>query len=310
MEMAIFPATREQLSITRNAGDILSALITNSATLLNGLSKSASTIRAYTSNVKPFLAYIEKYGVSPKTFQDYRKALQLEVCSIATKNARMAAAGALLREAYRERILPIDITKDVSGFKASRGHKKTGHTTMQVRSSLAAIAEKKSNRTRAKYSAMFALMAYEGFRQCEVTRLTVGDVNLTDSIVMVHGKGKDDKEPFPVTAQTVEALASWLEIHDGGTYLFPGNGGREMTTAAIRKAFKGVFDGAGIQGKSVHGLRHWAITETLRATNGNLATTRRRSRHSGFAMLEIYDDARLGAGDAALMGAHIAACIG
>jgi integrase len=94
-----------------------------------------------------------------------------------------------------------------------------------------------------------------------------------------------------------------------GKYLFPGRNGIQLTTAAIRKAFADIFDTAAIKGKGVHGLRHWSITQTLIATGGDLAKTRRRSRHSSFDMLVVYDDERLSMYDADHMAEHISAIV-
>ncbi len=100
-------------------------------------------------------------------------------------------------------------------------------------------------------------------------------------------------------SDTVESLKAHLARLSNEGYIFhsPKDIHQPITARAIRKFFThpkyGIFSRCGIINKSVHGFRHYNITKTLELTNGDLAKTRRRSGHSSFTMLKVYDDARL-----------------
>lgn len=305
-ELRIFAPTPEVDAITREGARIVDVLGAHYDSIIGGiLGKSANTRRTYARNAAPFIRYIENNGMSGDALARYREALTCEIgISVRTKNARIAAAAALLREAHRLGVLPLDITQGVPMFKAPRGHVKDGLSGDEVRRVFAAIGEKKNRGTRLKLTAMFYLMVAEGLRQFEVQNLTGADVDIAGRCIRFRGKGKDAKERFFITPQTADALAA--HITDAGTvdgYLFTSDKNQDepVSLRAIRKYFTepkyGIFARAGIQGKSTHGFRHYSITTTLAATGGDLAKTRRRSRHAGFDMLTVYDDERLARAD-------------
>ena len=144
------------------------------------------------------------------------------------------------------------------------------------------------------------MLTLEGLRQFEAQQLKLSDISINSKFIKIKGKGKDEKQKFLIQKPTAGALEQYinsLEYDDG--YLFASPKGKDapITTRAIRKFFTcpkyGIFSRCGIDPeKSTHGFRHYNITVTLEIFKGDLAKTRRRSRHSGFTMLQIYDDAR------------------
>lgn len=290
------------MQIAMHGKSIADTITTSYESILASLpGRSAGTIKTYQANVLPFIRYVETHGIDAHSFTSYRSVLQNELCAVSTKNAKLAAAAALLKECVRIGVLPSDITGGTPGFKQSKAHKKTGLNPGQVQKVLSAIGMEKRAKTREKLTAATYLMAYEGLRQAEVCSLTVEDVNIKEGWIMVHGKGKSEKELFRITPSTARVLEPYIKDKTG--YLFCNPGGDKMTTRGMRKLFQKVFDIAGVSEKTLHGLRHFCITETLRATGGDLAKTRRRSRHSGYEMLVVYDDARQSEQDVLLLGA-------
>lgn len=298
---AIFAPSKKQTAIADASAQIVDVLSCKYSDLVAGMvGKSKNTRTTYTRNVAGFIGYIQDNGINASSFGAYREHLASVLgVAVSTKNAKLAAAAALLREAHKRGVLPVDITANVPSFKASRGHVKDGLTRAEVVKVLEVIREKKNPATRAKLTAMFYLMAAEGLRQMEVQGLEVGDIDLNAGAIKFRGKGRDAKERFYITTQTADAIREHLSVSGESGYLFASEDkpGEPISLRAIRKYFTcakyGIFTRAGIDGKSVHGFRHYNITATLEATGGDLAKTRRRSRHSGYNMLVIYDDERL-----------------
>lgn len=290
------------MQIAMHGQNIADTITTSYGSILASLpGRSPGTIKTYQANVLQFIRFVEANGINAHTYTAYRSELQTDLSSVSTKNAKLAAAASLLKECVRIGILPSDITGGTPGFKQSKAHKKTGLNPQDVQKVFNAINMEKRSKTREKLTAATYLMAYEGLRQAEVCSLTVEDVNTREGWVMVHGKGKTEKELFRITPQTACILEAYIKDKTG--YLFSNTGGDKMTTRGMRKLFQKVFDIAGVSEKTLHGFRHFCITETLRATGGDLAKTRRRSRHSGFEMLVVYDDARQSEQDVLFLGA-------
>lgn len=304
----------EEMAMVATAGDqIVNALSNNYVAIINGMvGKSANTKKTYCRNVEHFLAFIQRHGINANSFGAYREALaEISTVAVKTKNAYMAATAALLRESLKYGILPVDITANVPAFKVTRGHVKDGLTEGEVAAVHQYIAGMDKEETRLKMAAIFHLFALEGLRQMELQQLRVEDINCKDGYIMVKGKGRHEREKFYVMAATLRAVCKYMDaVEISAGWLFPSRTKPDepVTLRAIRKYFTcpkyGIFAKCGIDGKSVHGFRHYNITKTLKITGGDMAKTRRRSRHAGFEMLVVYDDERLSKADVAELEKH------
>ncbi len=306
--LQLFQPKQELTAVADTSARIVTAISENYREIIRRMvAKSDTTKTTYTRNVCHFIAYIQAHGIHAHTFGEYREQLAaLDGIAVKTKNAYMAAAAALLRECLKYGILPVDITANVPGFKTTRSHVKDGLTPAEISAVSKHISGIKNAATRLKMAAMFNLMANEGLRQMEVQQLRADDVNLKDGFIRIRGKGKHDTEKFYIMAGTVAALREYMDAAGiASGWMFPAGDdpGHPVTLRAIRKFFTcpkyGIFARCGITGKSTHGFRHFNITQTLRATGGDMAKTRRRSRHAGFDMLVVYDDERLSKMDVA-----------
>ena len=261
--------------------------------------------RAYKSDVKHFLAFIQANGINEDTVAEFRETIAGCKCTVSTKNSWLKAAKALLKEAYRAGILSQDLTlKHKELFKTKRGHKKDGLTKDEMQR-VWHYVNNLSGTTGRKLRALTALMASEGLRQFEARQLRLSDVETksdTPTVTFIS-KGDDDSEVFPITRKTAKLIQEYIDTDQPTEYLFPSatDPSQPVSLRAIRKYYTcskfGVFARCDISGKSVHGFRHYYITTLLDIFNGDLAKVRRRSRHKSFDMLIVYDDARTAASD-------------
>lgn len=304
----------EEMAMVAAAGDkIVDALSNNYVAIIGGMvGKSPNTRKTYQRNVEHFLAFIQTNGINSNSFGAYREALaDVSTVAVKTKNAYMAATAALLRESLKYGILPVDITANVPAFKVSRGHVKDGLSENEVATVRQYINGLEDERTRLMLSAIFHLFALEGLRQAEVQQLRVKDINCKDGHIMIKGKGRHEREKFYVMAATLAAVCKYMDgatLTSGWLFPSPKNADEPVALRSIRRYFTcpkyGIFTRCGITGKSVHGFRHYNITKTLKITGGDMAKTRRRSRHAGFEMLVVYDDERLSKADVAELERH------
>lgn len=292
-----------ELAKIQNASDIIVEKLSDNYLMMidQMVGKSATTKKTYKKNVEHFLAFVQSEGINSMSFGSYREALaKLDGISPKTKNAYLSAAKALLKEALKYGLLPVDITANVPQFKIATGHVKDGVQKTELSKVFTVIRNIKRKPTRLKMMALVHLFAGEGLRQAEVQQLTFEDINFEDKFLMIHGKGLDDKANHLCLSSTMEALRLYIigvGIQSG--YLFPSKHkpGFPITLRAIRKYFTdpkyGLFAKAGVSGRSVHGFRHFFATKTLDVFNGDLHKAKRRTRHKTVATLQIYDDRRL-----------------
>lgn len=115
----------------------------------------------------------------------------------------------------------------------------------------------------------------------------------------IKGKGRREAQLISMGPETAAPLAEWIAVRgdwEGPLFIRmdnaePANWRKPLTGRAIHYMVRGLALALGFSARP-HGLRHSAITEVLDATNGDLRTTKKFSRHSSFDMVERYDDNR------------------
>lgn len=150
--------------------------------------------------------------------------------------------------------------------------------------------------------AIVNLMVRTGLRCVEVSRANVGDIQFigcdNTRVLMVQGKGRDEKDNFVVLTDTAAAyIADYLNTRKGLKDSDPlfvcesnhaANGGR-LTTRTISTIAKNGLKAIGLDNKAftAHSLRHTAGTNVLRA-GGSLEQAQMMLRHASPATTEIY----------------------
>lgn len=293
---------KELQQLDNASARIVEALSNNYTTIIDSMvGKSTTTKKTYKRNAEHFVAFIQSNGINSQSYGAYRNRLEkVEGISAKTKNAYLAASKALLREALKYQILPIDITANVPQFKISTGHVKDGLNEKEVKKIIKHIKGIKRESTRWKLHAMFQLFVAEGLRQMEVQQIRLEDINVQDAIIYIRAKGAEEKSAvtiFQHTAQLLEGYMEYLNKDQGFLFHSKSDIQKPITLRAIRKMWTcpiyGIFKKCDIEGRSVHGFRHFFTTKTLDLTKGDLHKTQLRTRHKATSTLRIYDDRRV-----------------
>lgn len=255
----------------------------------------------YKARIGLFIDFTDQHGFNRNTLLEYHRYLEgRSDYSVSTKNKYFTSAKRYAGVLHTAGLLPVDITKDISGkdlkgFKQSKKHKKDGLTADEVHSLTNYLKSLEATPNTYRLRAMLALFILQGLRQIEVIRLDVTDIDLKNGKAFVHGKGKDDKEPVALHPYTIEALRDYLRVtkkKSGALFTSVSNnsmGGR-LTTRAVRKIVKQVLNQLGIN-NSVHGFRHYFTTTMVKHYGGDLLTVARYTRHKSLEMLQVYNDA-------------------
>ena len=260
------------------------------------------TTRAdYKARVGMFVDFINQHGMNRNTLLEYRRYLDSRTdYGVSTKNKYFTSAKRYSGVLHTAGLIPVDITKDVSGkdlkgFKQDKKHKKDGLTADEVQRLTDYLANLDPSPATARLRAMLSLFMLQGLRQIEVVRLDVTDLDLKSGKAFIQGKGRDDKEPIALHPYTVEALQDYLVATNkksGALFTSTSNNSRDqrLTTRGIRKSIKAVLDQLGID-NSVHGFRHYFTTTMVKHYKGDLLTVAHYTRHKSLEMLQVYNDA-------------------
>lgn len=199
--------------------------------------------------------------------------------------------------------LPYNPAAGIKGGKrrGSNKHKRDVLTDAEVRRLLAVIPTDTDAGIR-DY-ALITLMLYTGARTIELHRADVADVRTDGERLQlaVQGKGRDEKDDVVIITHpdAIDAVHKWLAVRrplagkDGPLFVSLSNksaGGR-LSLSFIRRMVMDYMNAAGIVGagstKTVHSLRHTAITNAIR--NGAPVTAvQAMARHANLATTGIY----------------------
>jgi integrase len=239
-----------------------------------------------------FLRFLEKSGLNVYSIKFYKLFLQAVKISNDTKNGYLSAAKALVKSLQDVAPLANLIKIDYKNFNVTTGHRKTGLSGADVVKVGNYIKSIKKETTRLKTFALHCLMAFEGLRQMEAANLPIDKVNLKDGTLVIKGKGGSEKL-VNIKDATKKALIEWLEFSKPTMYVFESSrkAGHPITERAVRKMFvgggqdkdgnriTGIFERAGVVGRSVHGYRHFNLTAANDAFNGDIHKVAKFGRH-------------------------------
>lgn len=119
---------------------------------------------------------------------------------------------------------------------------------------------------------MVSLMVQEGLRCCEVARLEIADVDLSEGIMRVMGKGSRERW-LPITSETQAAMRAYLATvtpRFSGPFLRKERGDTDsaMDPNYVSKLMTRLMNRAGVKGEardgvSAHALRHTFASSLL-----------------------------------------------
>lgn len=273
--------------------------------------RSAATRRAYVTDFRAFFgadasaAEIAAFLALPapqiaRALETHKIQMLETGASESSINRRMSAIRSLLKFAHRLGAAQTDGRGLVDNERVSAYRNTSGISVANVKKLLKmpqrVYGRKPNAAVRiARDSAILRLLAENGLRRVEVTRLDVEDFVASEKRLMVLGKGRGtQKEPISISARGVRALQEYLDLagHIEGAFFRnidrnPKYSGARLTGRALWKIVTNYGNRMGLD-LHPHKLRHAAITNMLNANNGNIAAARDFSRHIDPKTLMIY----------------------
>jgi len=243
-------------------------------------------------DLRHFFVYLREGGVGPR--------------SLARK---LSSIRALFRFLGREEVVPANPGEEIATPKIPRKLP----TVLSVDDMFALLETPPEGEPGGlRDRAWLELFYSTGMRVSELAGLDVADVDLTEGLVRIRGKGKKERVS-PLGERAGEAITAWLDARVALRARFPGadpralflnlrDGGR-LTPRSLRSLLGKWIVKCGILRKvSPHALRHTFATHLLDAGadlraiqellgHENLSTTQRYTQVSTQKMVEVYDAA-------------------
>ena len=259
------------------------------------LDVSEATRKDYKYRIGMFLGFIEDKGLNRNSFLEFKRYLRERTdYTVATKNKYLATAKIFLKELNRQGVLPADITQNIKTFKQSKKHKRDGLNDKEINRLSIMLRGLPETQQNTRLKVVISLLALQGLRQIEITRLDVRDIDFVSKTALVKGKGQDDKEPISLHPETIKHLKEYLklnQIKDGALLVSRSNNhkNKRLTTRALRQLVRESLSNLEIE-KTTHGFRHYFTTTLIKTYKGDLLEVAQYTRHKSLEMLQVYND--------------------
>lgn len=260
---------------------------------------SEMTAASYKRGVDKFLTWcdlVQIQDIDSDTIQSWKASLKGYKAN--TINAWLSGVRSFFGWAVGRRLMVVNPAEGVKGAKrkdTSKRHRREALTDKEVRRLL---AQPDTSTTEGKRDlAWLSLMLYTGVRTVEIHRSQLKDLRTVGNnlVLDVTGKGHDEADDVVVIAnpKAAEALATWIATRGnkpGPLFwsLSDRSRGQALSLQALRGLWLKYKSAAGIVGnKTVHSLRHTAITSAIRHGATPLQA-RQMARHKSIDTTMIY----------------------
>jgi len=215
----------------------------------------------------------------------------------ATVNRRLAAIKSLVNYAYKVGKCSWTLA-DIKSEKVKPYRDTTGISPEAFKKMLA-IPDRLTFKGKRDY-ALLRLLWANALRREEISHCNIEDLDLEARTLSILGKGRGtQKENIDLHPKTCKAIQEWLwerkelDIKQPLFISLRPNYGHRLTGDGIRKIVAANALLAGISKPiSPHKIRHSAVTAALDASNGDVRSVQKLSRHANLNTLMIYDDNR------------------
>jgi len=200
---------------------------------------------------------------------------------------RLSAVRTFMRFLIREGVIGANYAELVQAPKAGRRLPSVLDVDQMAR--LIEIPQEEAYAVRDR--AIMELLYSSALRVSELTRLDRRDIDFSDRVVRLLGKGNVARI-VPVGSFAIQALQRWLRVRvakEGEQAVFVGRRGRRLTSRAIelRLAYWGKRQGIATH-VHPHMLRHACATHVLESSGGSIREVQELLGHASISTTQIY----------------------
>lgn len=274
--------------------EIVRAIFSRSEAIFDSFDVTDNTKTDYKYRIQQFKDFVRDHGFNRNSYREYKTYLkERNDLSTSSKNKYLITAKIYLKELHQQG-LPTDITQNTKGFRNDKKHKRDGLNQKEVDTLVEKLRTLPHTPENTRTIAIFALLALQGLRQIEVTRLDVTDIDLSGKRAHILGKGRDDKEAIDLHPECVAMLKNYIKankIKDGALFTSHSNNSKNarLTTRGVRAIVRETLQELNIE-KTTHGFRHYFTTTLVKSFKGDLLKVSQFTRHKSLEMLQVYFD--------------------
>lgn len=242
------------------------------------LPEDAALSNVDAQHVRRFIAREHQRGLQGRSLQRALSALRTWFDYL-TRHEGLTANPARSVQAPRSpRKLPQPLDPDQMSQLLGDSATTAGHEALEVRD-----------------QACFELMYGSGLRLAELVSLDLGDVDLSEGLVHVTGKGNKQRV-VPIGAQAQRALKAWLQertlllaqLHGVNEALFLSRRGHRLSRESVRQRLRRRALLRQVNGRvHPHGMRH-AFASHLLESSGDLRAVQELLGHADISTTQIY----------------------
>jgi integrase/recombinase XerC len=224
-----------------------------------------------TRHVRQYAAQCHRRGLNGRSIQRRLSALRTFFSYLLREHAVQHNPGLDVRAPRSEQHLPDTLNVDAVNHLLTTG----SDDTLGLRD-----------------HAMLELLYSSGLRLAELVALDLGDVDFSERVVRVTGKGAKTRV-IPVGSKAVIALQAWLKVRPrqqaaGETALFTSRNGKRLGHRAVQQRVKQWARRKGIPGDlHPHTLRHSFASHVLESS-GDLRAVQELLGHADISTTQVY----------------------
>lgn len=156
-------------------------------------------------------------------------------------------------------------------------------------------AKKDSRENSFRDLAILSLMFSTGIRRAELTEIKLSDLNLEESLIVIHGKGNKDRLAY-FNDTTRAVLSEYINVHrkfyctsEKSSYLFVSDKGEKLCLSTVNRIVNRYLESAGIKDKgfTAHSTRK-AFATAVYENTGDIFAVQQLLGHSSPATTQRY----------------------
>lgn len=254
---------------------------------------SDRTKESYTNDLEVYKAFLERKNISnveditSEHIKDFLKERNQEETTTIAHNLTVI-------KNFHTYLLKQNIVKtNVSEFIERPKLRKSLPKTLSIEDIDKLLDIKLTTEFDYRNKAMLELMYGTGLRVSEIVNLTVNDIDMTNCLIRIMGKGSKERE-VPLGEYSIHYLKKYLEIRpsmlkkDSSDKLFLNNHGKGMTRQGFFKNLKQILKEKGLNPEvSPHTLRHSFATHLVNR-GADLRSIQEMLGHADISTTKIY----------------------
>lgn len=253
---------------------------------------AANTLRAYQRDLRQYIEFLEGREPTGDLVEEFLTGLRTQGRADSTISRKLASIRGLHRFLIAEGLRETDPTALIEGPRRPDPFPKALTVEQAIRLVEAPGSETAADR---RDSALLEFLYATGARVSETVGLDLGDLDLTDKVVLVTGKGSKQRL-VPLGSAAVKALTGWLPDRlrllsrkTPGDPVFLNLRGGRLTRQGVFNVVKKHAIRADIDPDKVspHVLRHSAATHMVEA-GADLRTVQEMLGHATISTTQVY----------------------